>query len=66
MLREKIIAYNSELFVVIGDETKSVKFLGVNAPLPIEIVPEARLSIMKKLEKAVEILIENYRHFHSL
>ena len=50
LLREKIIAYNSELFVVIGDETKSVKFLGVNAPLPIEIVPEARLSIMKKLE----------------
>ena len=50
MLREKIIAYNSELFVVIGDETKSVKTLGVNFPLPIEIVPEARLSIMKKLE----------------
>ncbi|EEV20032.1 ribose 5-phosphate isomerase A [Treponema vincentii ATCC 35580] len=50
LLREKIIAYNSELFVVIGDETKSVKALGVNFPLPIEIVPEARLSIMKKLE----------------
>ena len=50
LLREKIIAYNSELFVVIGDETKSVKTLGVNFPLPIEIVPEARLSIMKKLE----------------
>ena len=50
LLREKIIAYNSELFVVIGDETKRVKMLGVNFPLPIEIVPEARLSIMKKLE----------------
>lgn len=50
LLREKIIAYNSNLFVVICDETKSVKTLGVNFPLPIEIVPEARLSIMKKLE----------------
>ena len=50
LLREKIIAYNSELFVVIGDETKSVKTLGIHFPLPIEIVPEARLSIMKKLE----------------
>jgi len=50
LLREKIIAYNSERFVVIGDETKSVKSLGIHFPLPIEIVPEARLSIMKKLE----------------
>ena len=50
LLREKIIAYNSDLFVVIGDETKSVKTLGIHFPLPIEIVPEARLSIMKKLE----------------
>lgn len=50
LLREKIIAYNSEFFIVIGDETKRVKSLGVHFPLPIEIVPEARLSIMKKLE----------------
>lgn len=50
LLREKIIAYNSTVFIVIADETKSVKSLGVNFPLPIEIVPEARLSIMKKLE----------------
>ena len=50
LLREKIIAYNSAVFVVIADESKSVKALGVNFPLPIEIVPEARLSIMKKLE----------------
>lgn len=50
LLKEKIIAYNSNLFAVIGDETKRVKNLGVAFPLPIEIVPEARLSIMKKLE----------------
>ena len=50
LLKEKIVAYNSDVFVVIGDETKSVKNLGIAFPLPIEIVPEARLSIMKKLE----------------
>ena len=50
LLKEKIVAYNSNLFVVIGDETKRVKNLGVAFPLPIEIIPEARLSIMKKLE----------------
>lgn len=51
LLREKIVAYNSNLFVIIGDETKSVNTLGIRFPLPIEIVPEARLSIIKKLEE---------------
>ena len=50
LLKEKIIAYNSKVFVVIGDESKRVKTLGINFPIPIEIVSEARLSIMKKLE----------------
>lgn len=51
LLREKITAYNSSLFVVIADETKMVKNLGKNFPLPIEIVPEARLSVMYALEQ---------------
>ncbi|MEL3905463.1 MAG: ribose-5-phosphate isomerase RpiA [Treponema sp.] len=50
LLREKIIAYNSTHFIIIAEETKNVKTLGVRFPLPIEIVPDARLSIMKKLE----------------
>ncbi len=50
LLREKIIAYNSDRFIVIADETKCVKTLGISFPLPIEIAPEARLSIMKRLE----------------
>lgn len=50
LLKEKIIAYNSSYFVVIGDATKSVKQLGISFPLPIEIVPEARVSIIKRLE----------------
>ena len=36
--------------IVIADETKCVKTLGISFPLPIEIAPEARLSIMKRLE----------------
>ncbi|MGP1576419.1 MAG: ribose-5-phosphate isomerase RpiA [Treponema sp.] len=49
LLREKIIAYNSTHFIVIGDHTKSVQKLGCAFPLPIEIVPEARVSIMNRL-----------------
>ncbi|MGP1455170.1 MAG: ribose-5-phosphate isomerase RpiA [Treponema sp.] len=49
LLREKIIAYNSDVFVVISDESKGVKMLGEHFPVPVEIVPEARLSIMHRL-----------------
>ncbi|MGP1594117.1 MAG: ribose-5-phosphate isomerase RpiA [Treponema sp.] len=49
LLREKIIAYNSTHFVVIGDHSKSVQKLGCSFPLPVEIVPEARASVMNRL-----------------
>lgn len=51
LLLEKIVAYNSETFVVIADERKKVHSLGTGFALPIEIVPEARLSITHRLEK---------------
>lgn len=38
LLREKIVAYNSQLFLVIADETKLVAQLG-NYPLPVEVLP---------------------------
>lgn len=50
LLKEKITAYNSKNFVIIADETKKVNSLGMGFALPIEIVPEAILSIIKKLE----------------
>ncbi|UTC61435.1 ribose-5-phosphate isomerase RpiA [Treponema sp. OMZ 787] len=50
LLKEKIIAYNSKEFVVIADDRKKVKSMGKGFALPIEIIPEARLSISKTLE----------------
>ncbi len=58
LLREKIIAYNSKKFVVIADERKKVDSIGSGFALPVEIVPEARLSITKKLEaKDIEVVL---------
>lgn len=51
LLNEKIIAYNSKKYVIIADESKSVKDLGITFPLPVEIIPSARISVIKKLEK---------------
>lgn len=49
LLLEKIVAYNAAHFVVIGDETKAVAGLGTKFPLPVEVVPEARISVIKHL-----------------
>lgn len=51
LLLEKIIAYNSKKLVIVADERKKLNSLGTCFPLPVEIVPEARLSITKLLEK---------------
>ena len=39
LLREKLVALAAEQFVVIADESKSVKRLGTRAPVPVEVVP---------------------------
>lgn len=58
LLREKIIAYNSKKFVVIADSRKLTDKLGYTFCLPIEIIPEARVSIIKKLEAdGVEVVL---------
>lgn len=51
LLLEKIVAYNSKLFVVIADESKLVPDLGIRFSLPIEIIPEARTSVTQACEK---------------
>ncbi len=50
LLLEKIIAYNSKRFIIIADERKKSAVLGTDCVVPIEIIPEARLAITKKLE----------------
>ncbi len=50
-LREKLVEYNSSVFVVIADETKKVQTLGTKFPLPVEVVKDARVSAINALEK---------------
>jgi hypothetical protein len=51
LLQEKIIAYNSDKFVVVADESKEVESLVCDFPIPIEIIPSAYRPIVLALEK---------------
>ncbi len=51
LLREKIVAYNSASFAIVADESKNVQSLGTGFALPVEIISEARLTIIQALEK---------------
>ena len=51
LLREKIVAYNSDNYAIVADESKSVKDLGTKFPLPVEIIPDARVSVIRELKK---------------
>lgn len=51
LLREKIIAYNSKIFVVVADESKIVSSHGTGFALPVEIISEARVSVIGAMEK---------------
>ncbi len=48
LTREKIIAQASEQFVCIADASKVVKVLG-KFPLPVEVIPMARMQVMRAL-----------------
>ncbi len=50
LLREKILAHNSKLNVIITDSSKAVDKLGA-FKLPLEIIPFASNSIMAQLQK---------------
>ncbi len=50
LLLEKIIAYNAAVFVIVADSSKEAPHLGTAFPLPVEVVPEARVSAAKSLE----------------
>ena len=50
LLVEKITAAVSAAYVIVVDETKVVENLGLKFPLPIEVVPEARVSVSRALE----------------
>jgi ribose 5-phosphate isomerase A len=49
LLVEKIVAYNSDRVVIVADESKLVEHLGVDFPVPIEVLPFARVSVLEAL-----------------
>ncbi|MCR5761771.1 MAG: ribose-5-phosphate isomerase RpiA [Treponema sp.] len=49
LLREKIIAYNSDNFAIVADESKVVSSHGTGFALPVEIISEARVPVEKAL-----------------
>jgi len=50
MLVEKIAAYASHAFAIAVDESKIVDGLGTRFPVPVEVVPGARLTATKAIE----------------
>jgi ribose 5-phosphate isomerase A len=51
LLIEKLAAYASAAYVIVADETKLVEHLGIAFPLPVEVIPEARIPVSRSLEK---------------
>jgi len=51
MFKEKLIMASSPLTYIIVDETKLVKKLGINFPVPIEVFPAAVLHVEESLKK---------------
>ena len=51
LTREKIIAFNSKKVIIIVDDSKVVKALGIDIPLPVEVVKFGWQSTKKALEQ---------------
>ena len=51
LLIEKISAYNSAACAIVVDESKIVYTMGTVFPIPVEVVPRARVAASRTLEK---------------
>ena len=51
LLLEKIVAYASASCAIVVDESKIVENLGLKFPVPVEVVPEARIPVTLALQK---------------
>ncbi len=49
LLREKIIAYNAKVFAIVADSSKVVSSHGTGFALPVEIIAEARVPVLRAL-----------------
>jgi len=51
LTREKIVGFASEKYVIIIDETKLVDKLGLNMPIPVEVLPFATSVVINELKE---------------
>jgi ribose 5-phosphate isomerase A len=51
LLIEKIAAYASTLYAITVDDSKLAENLGIRFTVPVEVVPEARVTVTRTLEK---------------
>ena len=51
LLLEKIVAYASAAYAIVVDESKLVEHLALKFPVPVEVIPEARIPVTLALEK---------------
>lgn len=51
MTQEKIVDYAAKRFLTIADETKLVPNLGLTFPIPVEVIPLARVPVTRTLER---------------
>lgn len=49
LLVEKVVAYNAERVVIVVDEAKLVEHLGMAFPVPVEVLPLARVPVLAAL-----------------
>lgn len=51
LAREKVVASASKQVVIVADETKLVKRLGTNHPVPVEVLPTAAVIVVSRVHK---------------
>lgn len=49
LLVEKVVAYNADRVVIVVDESKLVDHLGMAFPVPVEVLPFARVAVLAAL-----------------
>jgi ribose 5-phosphate isomerase A len=50
LLLEKIVAYASASYAIVVDESKFVDNLGLTFAIPVEVIPEARIPVLRALK----------------
>jgi len=51
LLLEKIVAYASASYAIVVDESKLAENLGIKFPVPVEVIPDARVPVTLALQK---------------